>query len=230
MSGVLRSTTTVFLVALGLAALSGPAQGDGGDRPKGQAIQFGIGSSFRLGTFAGTTLSYQRFLSEQVAWRIGVSIDADYETVEVSQTSTGDVEIDGSDELTQWDHSLSAVSEWLVYRGSVVSVYFGGGPRVSYSTGQHENVYHHEESWRMERRRASELGAGVAGVIGVQWGAADSLALHAEYRVHAMYVHETSDRWAAEGGTQNYVAELHTSIDSFELDSQGVRFGLSVYF
>lgn len=232
MSG-LRCLRTVVVVAALTVAVSGSAHGGHCERPSGQSIQFGIIGDFRLGTFEGTTISYQRFLSERVAWRVGVSIDVDYSAVDYSETSIGDLEEEGDTDLTQWNNSFSAVSEWLVYRGAPVSVYFGGGPRISYTTRQSESVWFYpddEGSWRASGRQEKSLGLGLSGVIGVQWAAADWVALHAEYRLDAMYRHETSDRWNAEGGSHEYLTEHCTVADRFVLDSKSVRFGLSVYF
>jgi hypothetical protein len=232
-SRLLRSAVMLLLVAVGVSALVGVAQGGRCELPTGQAIQFGIGSSFRLGTFEGTTISYQRFIGDRVAWRLGLSIDADYRATEYEETAVGDIEMDGSIDLTDWDSSFSAVSEWLLYRGSVVSVYLGGGPRVSYSARQDEYARFfpdEDESWRADRTRGTSLGVGASGVIGVQWAAADWVALHAEYRVNAMYMHETFERTIAEGGSDNYIRETTDTVNRFALDSTGVRFGLSVYF
>lgn len=233
MSRLLRSFVISLLVVSGALALSGVAYGGGCGLPTGQAIQFSIGSSFRLGAFEGGTISYQRFIGDRVAWRLGLTVDANYSAVEYEETAVGDVEMDGSIDLTDWSSSFSASSEWLLYRGSTVSMYFGGGPRVSYSTRQDEYARFYpddDESWRAERVRGTGLGIGAGGIVGVQWAPADWVALHAEYRVNAMYRHETFERTTAEGGSDNYVREATDTVNRFVLDSTGVRFGLSMYF
>lgn len=233
MSRLLRSVAMLPLAVVGVLAVSGVAHGGRCGLPTGQAIQFGIGSSFRLGTFEGATISYQRFLTDRVAWRLGLSIDADYRATEYEETAVGDIEMSGSIDLTDWNSSFSASSEWLLYRGSVVSMYFGGGPRVSYSSRQDEYARFYpddDESWRAERVRGTGLGIGAGGVVGVQWAAADWIALHAEYRVNAMYRHETYERTLAEGGSEEYIREITDTVNRFVLDSTGVRFGLSIYF
>lgn len=203
------------------------------ERPQGQAIQFGIGDFMNLTEFSGATIAYQRSLSRNVAWRLGVTVDLSYNASDHSETGTGDAEMDVSAHLKEWSHQVAVSSEWLVLRGSPVSLYFGGGPRFSYSTSQDEDVYFdvgHEENWYSVRWDVSGLSAGAVGVLGVQWAPSDWCALHAEYRVSAAYVRRVQERWVAESGDYDLTHDRDQTWNGFALDSEGVRAGLSIYF
>lgn len=203
----------------------------GGARPRGQAIQFGIAENFRLTDFGGATLAYQRFVCPDVAWRISVGVDAEQSTDESSYHGSGDEDVDGAADVDDWFQSFSLASEWLWYRGEAVSVFFGGGPRVSYSSVQDEYWGRYtSESWARQCRVRDVLGAGLQGCLGVQWTAAGWLTLHAEYDVQCMYSHTvTEDRFTVTGDSEQFSRETDV-VDGVSLDSRGVRFGLSAYF
>jgi hypothetical protein len=67
-----RARKCAFCVLVALCALLAATSTStaAASRPCGQAIQFGIGSSFRLWDFGGSTLAYQRFVGRDVAWRL----------------------------------------------------------------------------------------------------------------------------------------------------------------
>jgi hypothetical protein len=202
-------------------------------RPQGQAIEFGIGSFLNLQQFSGATIAYQRSVSDDVTWRLGMTIDLGYTSVEHSETGTGEAEVDASVDLKEWSHRVSAASEWLVWRGSPVSVYFGGGPWFSYTTSQSEDAWFgvgDDEGVYHSRQRASALSAGAVGVLGVQWAPSDWCGLHAEYRLTAAYVRREQDRWTDDTIDATYSHHRDETWNGFAVDNEGVRAGASVYF
>ncbi|MBC8450787.1 MAG: hypothetical protein ISS31_09155 [Kiritimatiellae bacterium] len=209
-----------------------------GGRPDGQAIQFRMGSYFTLNSFDGGMLAYQRFVARDVAWRVSLGIDLRYDNVEQSEEHAGDGNnhnIDESLDYSDWGHEISISSEWLKYRGDRVSVFFGGGPRVSYSASRDDGFDFSTGSgdWRLYRTNSKTYRAGLVGCLGVQWAATDWLALHAEYRVLCSYSHRVNDREWLETNEENeeYDYDRESTVtDGFLLDSLGVRFGLSAYF
>jgi opacity protein-like surface antigen len=209
-----------------------------GGRPDGQAILFRVGSSFTLGSFDGATLGYQRFLGQDVAWRVILGIDLRYDNVEESEEHAGDGNnhnIDESLDYSEWGHEISISSEWLKYRGDRVSVFYGGGPRVSYSAYRDDGIefYTSSGNWRFYRTNSKTYRVGLVGCFGVQWAATDWLALHAEYRVLCSYSHRVYDteRLVTNEENEEYDYDREGTVtDGFLLDSLGVRFGLSAYF
>jgi hypothetical protein len=145
--------------------------------------------------------------------------------------SPGDYDFDGSFKTTDWNHSISLSSEWLVYRGERVAVFYGGGPRISYYSDQDDDWYFSSSGEQRFRRRSAEsYGAGLQGCAGVQWAATDWLAVHAEYSVRCMYLHVVEEYIRSESGDDGYSSVETNEFNRIELDSRGVRFGLSVYF
>ena len=200
------------------------------NRPDGQAIQFGIGSSFNLSNFDGATIAYQRFLRPDLAWRLSVGADLLHDSGDMSERRTGEHGFDESTDFSEWNHEISLASEWLAYRGDQVAVFFGGGPRISYLSRRDEYSYYSMEAWHLRRSDSESFGAGFQGALGIQWAAADWLALHAEYGARCTYSHEVREQvqWT-EGEDEDYHRET-TTFDRLFLDSRGVRFGLSAYF
>jgi hypothetical protein len=199
-------------------------------RPNGQAIVFGVGNYLRPTHLDGTTIAYQRFVSRDVAWRISLGADLRHDMSEASGQQTGEDSYRGSYDISEWDYNVSLSSEWLVYRGEGVSLFFGGGPRVAYTSRQDASWDVGTNYWWAERIRDDSFEAGLEGCLGVQWAAAGWLALHAEYNLRCMYTHKKRDyEWAR--GSDEFLSELDTrKTDGFLLDSRGVRFGLSVYY
>ena len=201
------------------------------NRPLGQAIQFGIGNSFNLRSFGASTLAYQRFVGRNVAWRLSLGLDVQYDSGKDSELETGHYEVDGSFDTTEWHHEVSLSSEWLVYRGERVSVFYGGGPRISYYSDQDDSWNSTSSGeWRFRRHIRENYGIGLQGCAGVQWAATDWLVVHAEYGVRCMYLHFVDEYIRTETGEDGGTYVETDEFDRIELDSRGVRFGLSAYF
>ena len=201
------------------------------NRPLGQAIQFGIGSSFNLRSFGASTLAYQRFVGRNVAWRLSLGLNLQYDSGKESTQATGDYDVDESVDTTEWDHLVSLSSEWLVYRGEGVAIFYGGGPRISYYSRQDEYWYPDSSGeWDLWRHGRESYGIGLQGCVGVQWTAADWLVVHAEYSMRCMYLHIVGESVHARTGEDGYSSVETDELDRFDLDSRGVRFGLSAYF
>ena len=229
MNKLRHRTISAVAIWCALAILPWP-HASAATRPVGQAIQFRIGKSLTLSDFGGLTLAYQRSLGRDVAWRVSLGVDLRLDNGELSETHLGDYSLDESVDTTEWRHGISLSSEWLAYRGDQVSVFFGGGPRIEYSSSQSEDCRYYAESQRFWRDKGESYAAGVQGCIGVQWAAADWLTLHAEYSARLMYSYSEVKYWRAEIGDDNWYDSETERIDSFLLDSRGVRFGLSAYF
>lgn len=106
-----RWCAVVALCATCLALLSPQPTAAVTGRPRGQAIQFGIGGDFTLRDFGGATLSYQRFVSRDAAWRVSVGLYLDYDDVEHSEEFVGDDVVDETMDQREWLHRVSVAGE-----------------------------------------------------------------------------------------------------------------------
>jgi hypothetical protein len=225
-------------LALALVAFCSLAAGpeDAGaevGRPHGRAMQFSIQSSFAVRDFGALTVAYQRFLGDDVALRLGLTLDlshqaGDYGELYITQEE-GEI-YDESIEHGEWDHTGHVSCEWIRYTGERLSLYYGGGPRIFYSSHRDEDSSFYEGFARHSRRDQEEYGGGLQGCLGIQWAFCDWLAVHAEYQVFCTYSHSTETYQRLQTGDgANFTEEKYTS-DTVTLDSRGVRMGLSAYF
>ena len=225
--------TLAFLLLFAVLCLQ-PALGVASGRPTGSSLQFGVGSSFTPTNFGGATICYQRFLSEDFAWRLGATLELKYDELEYTADGAGHYSGWGSDALEEWNHSVSLRCEWLVYRGSDVSMYFGGGPHISYNTSQYtctDFYFSDDDARRNVRIRNRSYGLGVTGVVGLQWAPAEWCALHVEYRAVAAYVTDMRTRHEeVVGGSNEYGIWENETTSGPKFESEGARAGMSIYF
>ncbi len=204
-------------------------------RPTGSALVFGLGGTLTITRFDGASVAYQTYLRENLAWRLTVGLDLSVDDTDLNGEGTGVTPGSYTETLEEWQHTVSVSSEWLTYRGSEVSLYFGGGPHALYQTWRREDAdfifypdgmreYHIDRSGR-------SLSLGVVGVLGVQWSPANWCALHAEYRVVAAYVAaSTTSVHERVSPPESYTYDECRTTEGFELESRSVSAGLSILF
>lgn len=231
-----RSIRISFISLLVLPAfILKPAWGAVDERPTGSALQFGVYRLGRLTSFEGATISYQRFLSRNAALRVGLTVQIDYSSTDDSEEGTGELSGRVAGDIEEWNNSFSLNCEYLVYRGSAVSLFYGGGPYIAYGTRQDEayGIVFWDDGYseRTMRNRERTMAAGLTGTFGVQWAPFEWCAFHAEYRALAAY--NVGDiYWFHEltGLDESFTEHDKLNIKGFVFDSKGVRFGLSIYF
>ena len=226
--------TAVVAICAGTALLCAatPSFGEGA-RPTGHAIQFSVQKELALRDFGALTIAYQRFIGPDMAVRLGATIDLMHDSSEVSGLviTEADGEVyDSSVEHGEWYHTGHLSCEWLWYRGEVLSLYYGGGPRVFYTSTRTENSDFHESYDRHMRRDGEEFGGGIQGCLGIQWRACEWLAIHAEYNARLYYSHLTEEVQTLKTGDSPEYTEDREETDRVVFDSRGVRVGLSAYF
>ena len=211
-------------------ALALPATADTLSRSGGHALLFGIDNWLSVEEFQGATVSYQRFISDNVAWRVGVGIDLYYSTGEYQEGNWGTShEGYGAGDTETWSHSLSFVSQWLVFRGDRISAFYGGGPYLSYGRSRSERPNLSGDDWILYWDDSETYTIGLQGTLGTQWTVTDWLALHAEYRVVGGYRHSSEEhRRVVSEGDFSAVASRTTS-EGLIFDTMNVRFGMSIY-
>ncbi len=225
------------LVLSPASALAGTYEGDDALMEGAQALQFKINSHFTLGGFRGSTLSYQRFLKDRFAFRIGLTLGSEHRNTEgaLSLHESGTEEwYDGGADLVFYDHDYSLAAQVLWYSGGPpISLYYGGGLRFDYGKFRDDRAYYRyyeEEPFiRFRTYETSSWGVGLTGTIGVQWLVTSFIALHAEYGLSLMYgsgSREETSYEEPEGDSYREASDWTTT----ELRSHGVLFGLSVYF
>jgi len=202
------------------------------DRPVGRAVQFGIGSDLTLSHFTGTAISYLHYRDHDRACRTGITFNVLYDAGDFNfDYWTGHQGADVSHDQSYWDNSIAAVCECLWYRGERISMFYGAGPRVSYSS-HHDETWAYDlpsDTWRSRKHDDWKLGAGAEGCLGVQWVATKWLAVHAEYVAQLMYRHEVHKQ-TDERPYLDQHENIKTVTNGVSLSSVGVRFGLSAYF
>lgn len=230
MSRVRGHVICVLMVWFALVGLRGSGAAAAPSRPDGQALVFGVASNLTLSTFDGAMLAYQRFIRPNMAWRVSLGADLRYDSGRQSEHRVGVSEIRGSADISQWDYAVSLSSDLLAYRGDQTSVYFGGGPRITYSSVQGEGWRFYETYSRYSRHTSYSYGLGLQGCIGIQWAATDWVTLHAEYNARCTYLHLVDEYESTETGEYTSSETETEKTSRFFLDARGVRFGLSAYF
>jgi len=227
------SVTVVAGVCLALL-VAGVAAGEGVvARPSGEAIQFSIQSGFVVRDFGALTLAYQRYVAPDVALRLGLTLDLHHESGDYGQLYITEQEgevYDESVEHGEWDHSGHLSCEWIWYRGERLALYYGGGPRIFYSSWRDEHSsFYTDYSWH-RRQTVESYGAGIQSCLGMQWAVCDWLVLQAEYDAWFTYTRYSSTVQELRTGEAPRFTEEKDTSDRFTLDSRGVRMGLSVYY
>ena len=187
--------------------------------PRGAwALQFQIGSNFRLEPFQGATVSAKKDLSETQAFRFGTTLNA--------SSIKNDRESDAEENRNS--QHLSAVAQYLLYtageteRVGTVRFYFGAGPEVSFSRSSASIDVPNSEGTENEQTSV-RWNAGVAGALGAEWTVHRRIGLLAEYGSSIAYSRE---RLSVSSPPDD---ERESSLRGFSLGSGGVRFGVAVY-
>ncbi len=234
-----RASLTVVLALLVLTALSSvvEAYDAASALQKGsQALQFGVGYDFKLSPFQGATISYERFVRDRLALRVGAGISMDYSkgpyVEEFRDGGIGSGEVD----VALWRHAYSISCHLVSYRAGQVALFYGGGPKVTYSNylDQRYSFYPSSSGGDIysSRRRYWDRswGVGLEGVAGVQWVLNDRFRLLAQYATAVMYGRSFRER-LEEYERQTYGSSRETDDRYFvQVTPQAVQAGLSVSF
>ena len=216
------------------------------------ALQFGIAGNFSLTSFQGSTIGIKYQLSNKHAIRYGVTINGtgDDETGSYSGSINDTSLADGPGSRSTKNVNISGVVQYLWYSNPMhgIQIYAGAGPMISYSYYHSANEYSYlrlENSggvttryWTVDSYYSTteKTGAGVSGVLGVEWFALQWLSLHADYNENMLYQWGTyvyDDISYATITTPSYIPaerKQNLTIKGWTVTSGGVRFGVSVYF
>jgi hypothetical protein len=227
----MKSTTTFFFIALIVAATALRAQDATTTMwltDSSRAIQFGVSGNFTLGTFDGKSISFKQHLTDKRAIRIGVSFSGSINKQSSSDESfQNDTLLFRSNTSFPSTHALgleiSTHYLWYMPTADGIFLYCGAGPRGSYSRSENVGTTSSEksESWT----------AGACGAAGVEWFIHKRFALHAEYQGYAQYAYTcSSSSYSGTNSSGKYFHSTNSCRNTWNLSSQKVVFGISVYF
>lgn len=232
-SGAAFLLTVVLVAALAATSAAGCRSGTG-DLKGRQAVQFSVGDDFQLSAFQGQMFSYQRFLSDTRAIRVACGLFLDHDDTDVD-AALDDGEFTAEADLKYWDYDGTIKLQMVFYRGrGPVWFYYGAGPKFSYRDYHSETIsystFDGDLEYSYRRRDIEEWSLGLQGFAGVEWHINEMFALHAEYGVSTFYEfrEEVEERFLS--SQEGFDSRLVYRTDSPGFDSDGVRFGLSVYF
>jgi len=182
------------------------------------ALMFGIDSDFTLEPFEGGSLSLKRHFSDRSAVRVG--IDLSLSSNENTVTNT----FDRTTTSDAYSFRLEGLYQRYTSPGRTINFYWGAGAFGGYSDRTSEAT----ADSTLNRSDTSSYSLGATGALGVEFFAARSIGIHAEYRASVGYNwNETVLRNERPGFP---VDERSTDGSGWNLGSGSVRFGLSAYF
>jgi hypothetical protein len=195
-----------------------------------KALQFRITNDFVLTDFQGVALSGKKHISKNSAIRLGANLNVEFSTAEDGTNFPGDttVTLSDADNSTQ---KLILEMQYIRYASidRRMKLFWGAGPSLQFYRDITETDYHDivNDISRKLRDENKSWGAGVSGVIGVEWFATSDISFHTEYILSIMY------EW--QKIRENRVSGTNINSTLFEekevrLYASNVRFGLSLYF
>ena len=188
------------------------------------ALSFGIGPNFTLKTFDGTTVSWKRFISDNSAIRVGVSVNArdmDMEVEAVDKTT------EQTHTNTYWDVTLQGHYVRYPVSSSNTRFFWGIGPVVSIHNEEERYliIVDQDKTTHDRSRDVKQRDVGLSAVLGVEWFPIQDFSLHAEYGQTLSY------SWS-EGVSddKDWSFQSTSTREEIQWSPTQVRFGLSVYF
>ncbi len=138
-----------------------------------KALQFQISENFNLESFSGTLFAYKRYLSEDRANKIGLSLNSQYITSDFP-----DNENDREDSLTDLNLGVEYTRMHYTNPDSEIKFYYGYGPGINF--GYDRTVI--DETNSKLTNQSTLYGISGIGYAGVELFFHSSMSLHAEYQ------------------------------------------------
>lgn len=205
------------------------------------ALQFQIDSNFSLKSFQGAIISAKYHLTDSKAIRIGISgnyskNDNNNNNINYSADTLG---FQQGDIQNSKDFGFSIIMQYLSYVNTQneVLLFWGTGPVIQYSKSSMEGTtnsnYVVQSSQQIQSNDNHSWGIGASGVLGVEWFAAKSFSLHAEYGINLLYIwseSESSSQISYQPSNQRYNYVSSGNNKGWVFNASSVKLGLSVYF
>ncbi len=221
----------VFAIAAGAILLfAGLCTGtDTNSLKKGSwAMQFQITDDFNLDSFQGSTLSLKKHTSDGKAWRMGMTLDFSTNDRE-DEIFYDDTLSNSQDQEANGQYVQLSIQRVFYSRpGNRASLFYGLGPMASY---RHTETTRTTDTYggQTDENDSKDWSAGLAGFVGVEWFATESISILAEYGAAFTYHHSdrtTMSRRADPDQSRRNESETH----GYDFDPAAIKLGLSVYF
>ena len=177
------------------------------------ALQFGITENFQLEPFAGISTALVRKLSDVSAIRLTAYIDiyhADYPQ---------SIYTDDPDDQSDTESLFQFQYLRLFHTSNKMKLYWGLGPEFGFNYSMTDLIPSIEGLSPRTYEEYFSIVIGIQGLIGAEYALSKSFAVFCEYSTSAQYSHYWSED-----------KDDDSSLNMFQIDSNPVRFGLSVHF
>ncbi len=204
--------------------------------PKGiWSAQFEVGTFINSGSFEAFLVSIKYHPLRQSGIRVGFGFN--------NSTSTGNDNYDNRDSVRTYpDNSKNLTfnfsADYLFYAnpGSIIKMYFGGGPMYKYKKQENtaNDIFFNEAGTfeNIHKYNSENWSAGLNLVFGVEWFPFRKISLVAEYNSNFLWGksrtttdYSYSDPFSSPS-KETYTTDQNTS----EIDINIVRLGISAYF
>lgn len=192
------------------------------------AVQFEVGNDFKLSSFDGVIVSLKYNLSSKFAFRFGagVNLSNSDQTLDFSDYYSG---YSGRERFNDNSQDIIFISNILFYPNprSLLNIFFGVGPRVSYQNVNDERIY--IDGYK-GYQKTNSWAVGLNGVFGCEWFPMKYLSLFGEYSVYGTYGESTYKNYVRQISTGEIVEYYYLYSDNFQFRGNIARLGLSLYF
>ncbi len=175
-------------------------------------------------------VSIRKHSSAKRAWRLGARLNwsirgYDREQSQSNQSSHSSEDID----IFEFGTDVSLLHEWHPVRSKSINTIVGLGPELGFGVTDREStrLSGDPESVRTSETDHKSYHAGLRGVFGVEWFFADQISLMAEYSLSVAYSYKSTESTNTDA---THSTKSVTNTRSFELATNSVNFGVSVYF
>ena len=201
-----------------------------------ESLIFGVGENFTLGSFSGSSIAYQKNVSNKKVIRLSMSVDSenyDYRSTIDQYENENDFYYNDTEIETNTTH-IDITFLMLRYSepNGKISRYLGLGPHVDIYQRIHSDTEYAHNDWMPEESEynysTDELhyGLGVTAVLGIEWFINPQISFLAEYS-QSLTLNKIEDN--IESSSYNDT-EQETRINDISFTDNPVRMGISFYF
>ena len=204
---------------------------------KNYVLQFSIEDNFKLSSFNGTTIALKKQFSEKSAMRLELSMNFDARDVD-SKIDTNNNYADEYLIDDKYDSHYTSLNSYYMFespRPNNITLYFGMGPKFSYSRRIHDYTKNPQLEYgyiTKIKTDSKSFGYGLSSIFGVEWNFYKNFALNAEYGLSMTYSTD-KDISTAKRIYDSEITEIEKTTDdgkSFRISNKPVKLGLAVYF
>ena len=212
------NTRILFLAIVLVCLIVAPGvTQENSDQPSEWALQFQIGDDFRLFPFQGTTISVSKQLASDRKLRMGMSAEGSYSE---NATQSHVYETRNNLSLSVYSHYI-----WELKKNTKIVPFAGIGPKLNFSYDNFE-----KSDGNTPKNTHTSWGIGVSGMFGVEWFVKPNISLLAEYGSSVVYSKSKNKETHIYSGDGTTEREYERTYTGYQFRSDGVKFGVSIYF